>query len=76
VIDRRGPDSILNSGAAWGIGLTAPDVAAAAWKIVHERRRFLAGPHRPVGRQTRVMAAASAVTPDWANRIVVSRLAR
>ena len=30
----------------------------------------------PVGRQTRLMAAASAVTPDWANRLVVSRLAR
>ena len=59
-----------------GVRLTAADVAAAAWKVVHERRRFLAGPHRPVGRQTRVMAAASAVTPDWANRLVVSRLAR
>ena len=56
--------------------LTADDVAAAAWKVVHERRRIFAGPHRPVGRQTRLMAAASAVTPDWANRLVVSRLAR
>jgi len=59
-----------------GVRLTAEDVAAAAWRVVHERRRFLSGPHRPVGRQTRVMAAASAVTPDWANRLVVSRLAR
>ena len=59
-----------------GVRLAAADVAAAAWKVVHERRRFLAGPHRPVGRQTRLMAAASAVTPDWANRLVVSRLAR
>jgi NAD(P)-dependent dehydrogenase (short-subunit alcohol dehydrogenase family) len=59
-----------------GVRLTADDVAAAAWKVVHERRRIFAGPHRPVGRQTRLMAAASAVTPDWANRLVVSRLAR
>ena len=59
-----------------GVRLTADDVAAAAWKVVHERRRFLAGPHRPVGRQTRLMTAASTVTPDWANRLVVSRLAR
>jgi short-subunit dehydrogenase len=59
-----------------GVRLTAGDVAAAAWKVVHERRRPLASPHRPVGRQTRVLAAAAAVTPDWANRLVVSRLAR
>jgi short-subunit dehydrogenase len=59
-----------------GVRLTADDVAAAAWKVVHERRRILAGPHRPVGRQTRLMAAASAVTPTWANRLVVARLAR
>jgi short-subunit dehydrogenase len=65
-----------SSVAHLGVRLTADDVAAAAWKVVHERRRILAGPHRPVGRQTRLMAAASAVTPTWANRLVVSRLAR
>jgi short-subunit dehydrogenase len=65
-----------SSVARLGVRLTADDVAVAAWKVVHEPRRFLAGPHRPVGRQTRLMAAASAVTPDWANRLVVSRLAR
>ena len=59
-----------------GVRLTADDVAAAAWQVVHEGRRIFAGPHRPVGRQTRLMAAASAVTPDWANRLMVSRLAR
>ena len=62
--------------ARLGVRLTADDVAAAAWKVVHEGRRIFAGPHRPVGRQTRLMAAASAVTPDWANRLVVSRIAR
>jgi short-subunit dehydrogenase len=59
-----------------GVRLSAGDVAAAAWKVVHERRRPLASPHRPVGRQTKVLAAVSAITPDWANRIVVSRLVR
>jgi short-subunit dehydrogenase len=59
-----------------GVRLTAGDVAAAAWKVVHERRRPLASPHRPVGRQSRVLAAASAITPDWANRLVVARLTR
>jgi short-subunit dehydrogenase len=58
-----------------GVRLTAEDVAAAAWKVVHEGRRPLASPHRPVGRQTKLLAAASAVTPDWANRLVVRRLA-
>ena len=59
-----------------GVRLTAEDVAAAAWKVVHEGRRRLASPHRPVGRQTKVLAAAAAVTPDWANRLMVARLTR
>jgi NAD(P)-dependent dehydrogenase (short-subunit alcohol dehydrogenase family) len=59
-----------------GVRLTAEDVAAAAWRVVHERRVPFRGPHRPVGRQTRLLAAASAVTPDWANRLIVARLAR
>jgi NAD(P)-dependent dehydrogenase (short-subunit alcohol dehydrogenase family) len=58
-----------------GVRLTADDVADAAWRVVHERRIPLRGPHRPVGRQTRLMAAASAVTPGWANRLAVARLA-
>jgi short-subunit dehydrogenase len=59
-----------------GVRLTAEDVAAAAWKVVHERHRPLTSPHRPVGAQTRVLSVAAAVTPDWANRLVVARLAR
>jgi NAD(P)-dependent dehydrogenase (short-subunit alcohol dehydrogenase family) len=58
-----------------GVRLTADDVAAAAWRVVHERRRPLRSPHRQVGRQTRLLAAASAVSPDWASRLVVRRLA-
>ena len=60
--------------ARLGVRLSADDVAAAAWNAVHERRIPLRGPHRPVGRQARMLAAASAVTPDWANRIVVGRV--
>lgn len=74
MVSRDGRDAA--SVGRLGVRLTTEDVAAAAWKVVHERRRIFAGPHRPVGRQTRLMAAASAVTPDWANRIVVGRLAR
>ncbi|SFF74350.1 SDR family oxidoreductase [Blastococcus tunisiensis] len=59
-----------------GVRLTAEDVAAAAWRVVHEPRRPLRSPHRPVGRQTKALAALSSVTPDWANRLVVARLAR
>lgn len=59
-----------------GVRLTPQDVAAAAWRVVHERRMPLRGPHRAVGRQTKVLAAAASVTPDWANRLVNARLAR
>jgi NAD(P)-dependent dehydrogenase (short-subunit alcohol dehydrogenase family) len=59
-----------------GVRLTAEDVAAVVWRVAHERRRPLRSPHRAVGAQTRVLAAASAVTPDWANRLIVSRLTR
>ena len=59
-----------------GVRLTAEDVAAAAWRVAHERRLPLRGPHRAVGRQTKVMAAASTVTPDWANRLAVARVTR
>jgi NAD(P)-dependent dehydrogenase (short-subunit alcohol dehydrogenase family) len=58
-----------------GVRLRADDVADAAWRVVHERRVPLRPPHRPVGRQTRRMMAASAVSPDWATRLVMRRLA-
>ncbi len=60
--------------ARLGVRLTAEDVAATVWRVVHERRVPLRGPHRPVGRQARMMAAAAAVTPGWANRLVVGRI--
>jgi NAD(P)-dependent dehydrogenase (short-subunit alcohol dehydrogenase family) len=60
--------------ARLGVRLTADDVAETLWRVVHERRVPLRGPHRPVGRQARMMAAAAAVTPGWANRLVVGRI--
>jgi hypothetical protein len=65
-----------SSVAGLGVRLTAEDVAAAAWRVVHERGIPLRGPHRAVGAQTRRMAVASACSPTWANRLVVARLAR
>ncbi|CAA9219187.1 MAG: Short-chain dehydrogenase [uncultured Blastococcus sp.] len=65
-----------SSVAGLGVRLTAADVAAAAWSVVQERGIPLRGPHRAVGRQTRRMAVASAMSPTWANRLVVARLAR
>ena len=59
-----------------GVRLTADHVAEAAWRAVHERGLPLRSPHRTVGRQTRLMAAATAVSPDWAARLVVGRLSR
>lgn len=59
-----------------GVRLSAEDVAAAVWQVVHEGRRPLRSPHRAVGGQTRLLTAAAAVTPDWANRLVVGRLTR
>jgi NAD(P)-dependent dehydrogenase (short-subunit alcohol dehydrogenase family) len=59
---------------ALGIRLTPADVADAAWRVVHERLRLPRSPHRTVGRQTRVLAVASSVSPDWVNRLVVGRI--
>jgi NAD(P)-dependent dehydrogenase (short-subunit alcohol dehydrogenase family) len=58
-----------------GIHLTPDDVAAAAWRVVHERPRRFGSPHRPVGLQTRLLSAASAVSPDWAVRLVARAIA-
>ncbi|MCA0145183.1 SDR family oxidoreductase [Blastococcus sp. LR1] len=59
---------------ALGVRLTPADVADAAWRVVHERVRLPRSPHRTVGRQTRVLAVASSMSPDWVNRLVVGRI--
>ena len=58
-----------------GVRLTAEDVAAAAWAVVHERRRPFGSPHRPVGRQARLLSALSGISPDSLSRLMVKRLA-
>jgi NAD(P)-dependent dehydrogenase (short-subunit alcohol dehydrogenase family) len=58
-----------------GVRLTPADVANAVWRAVHERGRFPRSPHRTVGRQARVLAAASAVSPAWLTRLLVRRTA-
>ncbi|SOD71712.1 short-subunit dehydrogenase [Jatrophihabitans sp. GAS493] len=60
----------------FGVRLSAQDVAAAAWKTVTERPVPLRSPHRTVGRQTRLMAAGSAISPDWVTRQVVRRVSK
>jgi NAD(P)-dependent dehydrogenase (short-subunit alcohol dehydrogenase family) len=59
-----------------GVRLTPEDVAATAWSVVHERSLGLRSLHRPVGAQTRLFAIATAISPEWATRLVVSRITR
>jgi NAD(P)-dependent dehydrogenase (short-subunit alcohol dehydrogenase family) len=61
-----------------GVRLTAHDVARTVWRTVHEGGLLAAlprSPHRTVGLQTAVMAAAASVSPGWANRLLVRRTA-
>ncbi len=57
-----------------GVRLQPADVAEAAWRVVHEPAGRLRGPHRAVGPQTRLVAAMTSVSPDWANRLVTRRI--
>lgn len=59
-----------------GVRLRPEDVAAAAWRVAHERASRLRSPHRAVGAQTRAVAVATALSPAWANRLVTRRLTR
>jgi NAD(P)-dependent dehydrogenase (short-subunit alcohol dehydrogenase family) len=65
----------LHSVQALGVRLTAEDVAAAVRLAVDDRSR-LRGPHRAVGRQAQVLAAASRLGPQVLRRRVAARLAR
>jgi len=51
-----------------GIRLTAEDVAAAIYTATHPNRSRPARVHFPVGRQTRVLAALTQVSPNWVQR--------
>jgi NAD(P)-dependent dehydrogenase (short-subunit alcohol dehydrogenase family) len=55
-----------------GVRLAPEDVAAAVLRAVHHNR----GPHLPVGRQARLLAATSHLGPQVLRRAVAARLSR
>jgi NAD(P)-dependent dehydrogenase (short-subunit alcohol dehydrogenase family) len=59
-----------------GVHLSADDVAAAIYQATHPDRRWPSRVHYPVGRQTKVLAALSQVSPNWAARLLNRALSR
>jgi len=53
-----------------GVHLTADDVAEAIYSATHPDRTWLPRVHYPVGRQTKVLAALSQVSPNWVQRLL------
>lgn len=70
-----GEAGAISSVRRLGVRITPDDVAAAAWKVAHEKRRPLRSPHRPVGLQTHLLTAASAISPMWTARLVAKSIA-
>jgi short-subunit dehydrogenase len=52
-----------------GIHLSSEDVAEEIYEATRPTRRFLPKVHYPVGRQTKLLAGASQVMPNWASRL-------
>lgn len=63
------------SAKSLGVRLTADDVAESVWRTVTQPRR-IPHTHVLVGRQTKLLAAATKLSPFWLNRLVVGRLAK
>ena len=59
-----------------GVHLDAEDVAAAVYQATHPERKWPSRVHYPVGGQTRVLAALSQVSPNWATRLLTRTLSR
>ncbi|AQT79262.1 short-chain dehydrogenase [Mycolicibacterium litorale] len=59
-----------------GVNLKPEDVAAAVYSATHSGRSRLPKVHYPVGRQTRVFAAMSQVTPNWVQRLITKTVTR
>ena len=59
-----------------GVHLDAKDVAAAIYQATHPDRTWPSRVHYPVGGQTRVLAALSQVSPNWATRLLTRTLSR
>ncbi len=57
-----------------GVNLQPADVAEAVFAVTQRRRRWLPRVHYPVGRQTKVLAALSQVSPNWTQRLMIKAL--
>ena len=66
----------IGSTKSLGINLGPDEVAAAVYAATHRGRRRLPKVHYPVGRQTRVLATLSQVTPNWMQRLLTKTFAR
>ena len=59
-----------------GVHLTPNDVAEAIYSATHPDRTWLPRVHYPVGRQTKVLAALSQVSPNWVQRLMNKTVSR
>jgi NAD(P)-dependent dehydrogenase (short-subunit alcohol dehydrogenase family) len=59
-----------------GVHLSPQDVAGAIYAATHRGRRRPARVHYPVGRQTKVLAGLSQVSPNWVQRLMNRAVSR
>ena len=59
-----------------GVHLTPNDVAEAIYSATHPGRSWPPRVHYPVGRQTKVLAALSQVSPNWVQRLMNKTVSR
>ena len=59
-----------------GVHLTPNDVAEAIYSATHPERSWPPRVHYPVGRQTKVLAALSQVSPNWVQRLMNKTVSR
>lgn len=59
-----------------GIHLTADDVAEEIFTAARRDRKWLPRVHYPVGRQTKVLAGLSQVSPNWVQRLMNKTVTR
>jgi hypothetical protein len=58
------------------VHLSAGDVAAAIYEATHPERKWPSRVHYPVGRQTKLLAAVSQVSPNWVQRLMNKTVSR
>ncbi|WP_067813937.1 SDR family oxidoreductase [Nocardia inohanensis] len=68
-------DRGAKSAGTLGVRLTADDVAESVWRTA-TGRRLLPSPHVLVGAQTKLLAAATQLSPTWLNRLVVGWISK